>query len=121
MKLLIHTQQTELSSADLAYLKEKLGKMNRYLSRFSKLEIYIQDFRGGDKAGMDKSIEAVTTFNKKQIRVREVSDNIPGAVDMLANSLERVLRKTKEKRIDQTRRKRAWLKRLLPGQWLKRK
>ena len=121
MRILIRAQQVDLSSADKTYIRQKFVKLNRYLSRFAKLEIFVQDFRGGEKSGVDKSVEAVTIFNKKQIRVREVSDSIRGAVDQLENSLTRTLRKTREKRIDQTRRKKAWLKRLLPGEWMRRK
>jgi ribosomal subunit interface protein len=94
-----------------------MAPIDNFLGETTKLEIYINDIREGDKAGVDKKVEAVTKSFGKVIRISETSDNIPGAIDQLKDKLERSLRKRKEKRIDRQRRTKGFLKRLLPTNW----
>ena len=114
MRLLIRSRKVRLSSADRAYIRQQMAKMGRYLGRFSKLEIEVNDIRGGEKGGLDKQVGATTRLLGKTIRVEETSDTVRNAVNLLENSLERVLRKRKEKKTDQHRRKQGWLKRFIP-------
>ena len=121
MRLLIRTRKVRLNSADRTYICQQMAKMGRYLGRFTKLEIEINDIRGGEKGGLDKQVGATTSLLGKAIRVEETSDTVRNAINLLEDSLERVLRKRKEKKIDQRRRKQGWLKRALPTHWLRRK
>ena len=98
MRLIIRSRKIELSQEDRAYLRQKMAKMKRYLGRFTKLEIGVNDIRGGEKEGLDKRVEATTNSFGKTIRVEETSDSIKDAVNLLEDSLERVLRKRKEKK-----------------------
>jgi len=121
MRLIIKSRKVGLSSEDRAYIRQKMAKMARYLGRFAKLEITVDDVRGGEKEGLDKRVGATSHFLGKTVRAEETSDSIRDAVNLLKDDLERVLRKRKEKKTDQTRRKRAWLKRLLPTHWLRKR
>jgi ribosomal subunit interface protein len=114
MRLLIRTRKVKLSPADQAHIRQQMAKMARYLGRFTKLEIEVNDIRGGQKSGLDKRVGATTGLFGKTIRVEETSDTVRNAVNLLEDSLERALRKRKEKKIDQRRRQQGWLKRLLP-------
>lgn len=121
MRLIIKSRKISLTQEERNYIREKMAKMKRYLGRFTKLEIEVNDIRGGEKEGLDKRVEATTNSMGKTIRVEETSDKVRDAVNLLEDSLERVLRKRKEKKIDLSRRKRAKLKRMLPTYWLRRR
>ena len=120
MKLLIRAHDINLTDQEKQYIEDKMSRMDKFLGETTKLEIYINDIRGGDKEGVDKQVEAVTKSFGKVVRISETSDDIRAAIDQLKDSLERTLRKRKEKRIDQQRRTKGFLKRLLPTNWFNR-
>lgn len=117
MRLIINDKNVNLTDREREYIEKKMAGMEKFLNKNTKLEIFLNDVRGGDKEGVDKRIEAVTKSFGKVINVSEEGVAVRETIDRLSDRLLRALRKRKEKRVDRLRRTKAFLKRALPGRW----
>jgi ribosomal subunit interface protein len=121
MKLIINDKNVNITNEERKFIRKKMEPMAKFLNQTAKLEIYLNDIRGGDKQGKDKKIEAVTKSLGKTIRVSEKGADLRQTVERLKDKLLRTLRKRKEKKVDQQRKTKGFLKRLLPTRWFREK
>jgi ribosomal subunit interface protein len=119
MRLLINDKNVNLTNDERKHIEKKMAGMEKFLNKNTKLEIYLNDIREGDKKGVDTKIEAVTKSFGKVIRVSETGAEVRETVDRLSDRLLRALRKRKEKRVDRLRRTKAFLKRAIPTNWFR--
>jgi len=106
MKITIKSQNLEINDSDRNYIEEKIiPAIKTYFDDPSTTVDVIAKDINGPKGGIDKEINVIITiaYEKNPIKVSVVGQFIPEAADIAAAKIENILRKIKEKRIDNNR------------------
>ena len=97
MRLQVKGKNVEVSASIQAYAEEKLGKLGRHLDDATTLEIELAEERNPSIA--DRQVAEATVWTKGPIlRARESSADMKASIDLVADKLERQVKRYREKR-----------------------
>ena len=97
MRLQVKGKNLEVSDSLHRYAEEKLGKLERHLGDATRLELELAVEKNPSIS--DKQVAEATIWTKGPIlRARESSDDMRASIDLLAEKLERQVKRYKEKR-----------------------
>ncbi len=97
MRLQVKGKNLEVSDSLHRYAEEKLGKLERHLNDATRLELELAVEKNPSIS--DKQVAEATIWTKGPIlRARESSDDMRASIDLLAEKLERQVKRYKEKR-----------------------
>ena len=97
MRLQVKGKNLEVSDSLHRYAEEKLSKLERHLNDATRLELELQVERNPSIS--DKQVAEATVWTKGPIlRARETSDDMRASIDLLAEKLERQVKRYREKR-----------------------
>ena len=97
MRLQVKGKNLEVSDSLQRYAEEKLGKLDRHLNDATRLELELAVERNPSIS--DKQVAEATVWTKGPIlRARETSDDMRASIDLLAEKLERQVKRYREKR-----------------------
>ncbi len=97
MRLQVKGKNLEVSETLYRYAEEKLGKLERHLNDATRLELELMVERNPSIA--QRQVAEATVWTKGPIlRARESSDDMKASIDLLADKLERQVKRYREKR-----------------------
>lgn len=97
MRLQVKGKNLEVSAGLQAYAEEKLGKLGRHLEDAATLEVELAEER--NRSIPDKQIVEATIWTKGPVlRARESSEDMRASIDLVAEKLERQVKRYREKR-----------------------
>jgi putative sigma-54 modulation protein len=97
VRLQVKGKNLEVSDSLHRYAEEKLGKLERHLGDATRLELELAVEKNPSIS--DKQVAEATIWTKGPIlRARESSDDMRASIDLLAEKLERQVKRYKEKR-----------------------
>jgi putative sigma-54 modulation protein len=97
VRLQVKGKNLEVSDSLHRYAEEKLGKLERHLNDATRLELELAVERNPSIS--DKQVAEATVWTKGPIlRARETSDDMRTSIDLLAEKLERQVKRYREKR-----------------------
>lgn len=120
MKIIIKTTNWEISEDLKKYIKEKLGKLEKYLFRVSKSKnfeikafVEIGKVTSHHQKGPFFRAECNLYLPKKILRAEEKRENLREAINEIKKELKREIQKYKEARRSQTKRRARFIKKFL--------
>ena len=96
MKIIVSGKQLEMTEAIKNYAESKVSKITKYLENITETHITLTVENTKTKGKVFNTIGTVQVPGKV-IRVEEANSDLYGAIDLLADGLERQTRKFKEK------------------------
>ena len=96
MKIIVSGKQLEMTEAIKNYAELKVSKITKYLENITETHITLTVENTKSEGKVFKAIGTVQVPGKV-IRVEEANSDLYGAIDLLADGLERQTRKFKEK------------------------
>ena len=96
MKIIVSGKQLEMTEAIKNYAESKVSKITKYLENITETHITLTVENTKTEVKVFKAIGTVQVPGKV-IRVEEANSDLYGAIDLLADGLERQTRKFKEK------------------------
>jgi putative sigma-54 modulation protein len=97
LRLQVKGKNLEVSETLYRYAEEKLGKLERHLNDATRLELELTVERNPSIA--QSQVAEATIWTKGPIlRARESSEDMKASIDMLADKLERQVKRYREKR-----------------------
>jgi putative sigma-54 modulation protein len=97
VRLQVKGKNLEVSDSLQRYAEEKLSKLERHLNDATRLELELAVEKNPSIS--DKQVAEATIWTKGPIlRARESSDDMRASIDLLAEKLERQVKRYKEKR-----------------------
>lgn len=89
---------TEITANLQKYATKKIGKLDRYLSKHSRISAHAEVILSESKAKnkKDKSCEVILHLPKEVITVKETTINMFAAVDIVEEKLKNQLKKYKD-------------------------
>jgi putative sigma-54 modulation protein len=101
MEVLIRNAEGNLSEDDRGYASLKLGRLDRFFNKASKVELVHREFT---RAGKQNHKVEVTIFaDGLTIRGEELDTSIRAAIDLVGEKLENRLRRIKKRMVDKYR------------------
>ncbi len=93
-----HSVHTSLDEKLKQYISHKLDGLDKYVSPFARRSMRIEIFAKENKTHGAKryEFEAVTHLPKEIIRIREETDNMQAAVDIVEEKLKQALMRYKD-------------------------
>lgn len=120
MKIIIKTTNLEISNELKNYIEQKIGELEKYLSRFlenkkfeMKAFVEIGKITFHHQKGPFFKAECQLYLPKKTLRVEEERENLREAIDEIKKELKREIRKYKETVKSQTKRRARIIKKFL--------
>jgi putative sigma-54 modulation protein len=100
MNINIRARHMSVSPDIQAYATEKIGRVVKYIDG-PATEVEVELFREKNPSIQNSQVAEVTVFTKgPSIRAREASTDMHAAIDLVADKLERRVKKYREKVID---------------------
>jgi ribosome hibernation promoting factor len=97
VRLQVKGKNLEVSDSLYQYAEEKLGKLERHLNDATRLELELAVEKNPSIS--DRQVAEATVWTKGPIlRARESSDDMRASIDLLAEKLERQVKRYREKR-----------------------
>jgi putative sigma-54 modulation protein len=97
MRLQVKGKNVEVSASLKEYAEEKLGKLGRHLDDATTLEVELAEERNPSIS--DRQVAEATVWTKGPIlRARESSEDMKASIDLVADKLERQVKRYREKR-----------------------
>ena len=96
MKIIVSGKQLEMTEAIKNYAESKVSKITKYLENITETHITLTVENTKTEGKVFKA-KGTVQDPSKGIRVEEANSDLYGAIDLLADGLERQTRKFKEK------------------------
>ena len=96
MKIIISGKHLEMTESLKEYVETKVLRITKYLENITEIHVTLTVENTKSEGKIYKAI-ALTSVPNKTIRVEEEKDDLYSAIDILSDSLERQVRKYKEK------------------------
>jgi len=104
MRLEVKGKNVEITPSLRSYAESKFGKLRKHLADQTQVEIELSQERNPSIA--DGAVAEGTIFAKgPTLRAREVSPDIRVSIDLLVENLERQVKRYREKRVAEPRRR----------------
>ncbi len=102
MKLVIQGKNIEITDAIREYVHQKIEKaVNHFQNLTTEVDVHLSVARN-PRISPKQTAEVTIYANGAVVRAEESSENLYASIDLVANKINRQLRKYKEKRQDQT-------------------
>ena len=96
MHIHVNGRNIEITDAIKAYVKEKLGKVASHYDQIQGIEVVLTVIK--NPAASDKHVaEVLCKTNSGTIRVEEAAESMYASIDLLADKLDRQVKKFKDK------------------------
>lgn len=97
-KLEIQGVKMDVDAKLQAYVKKKIGRLDRFVSRHARESMHVQVFlkEQKKKSKKDNICEVIIKLPKETIAVKEATINMYAAVDIIETKLKNLLKKYKE-------------------------
>lgn len=93
MNFIIRGQKLELTDSIKSYVKEKIGRLDKYFNSPDEVTAnVVTKIRGNDQV-----VEVTIQTNKAILRAEEANDDLYASIDLVSDKLERQIRKNKTK------------------------
>ncbi len=99
MKFIIHGKNVEVTDALKSYVKEKLGKMEKYSRHIVDVNVELSVHKN-PRIKNNQLVTVTTSVNGLMLRSEESSTSMYAAIDLVGDKLERQLKKYERKRTD---------------------
>lgn len=99
MKFIIHGKNMEVTDALKSYVKEKLGKMEKYSRHIVDVNVELSVAKN-PRIKNNQEVTVTTSVNGMMLRSEEKSTNMYAAIDLVGDKLERQLKKYERKRTE---------------------
>ncbi len=99
MKFIIHGKNIEVTDALRQYVEEKLGKSEKYSRHILEMNVELCVAKN-PRIKNNQQVNVTTSVNGLVLRAEESSVNMYAAIDLVADKLERQLKKYENKRSD---------------------
>lgn len=96
MNIVIRGQKMKVTDSLKQYVKEKIGRLNRYYDRIRTAEVQLI-YQDNKSAEQSQRVEVTLMANGTIFRCEEASISMYASIDIAAEKLERQLRRFKEK------------------------
>jgi putative sigma-54 modulation protein len=105
MQIIVQGHGTNVTAPMRDYAHKKIGKLEQYFHNIQKCEVVL-DARSIDDQNL-RQVAEVTLWaaGKKVIRATEAAQDMYAAIDLVFEELERQVRKHKDKKVKETRRR----------------
>ncbi len=97
MKFIIHGKNVEITDAIREYVEEKMGKAERYSKHILEMNIELSVAKN-PRIKNNQQVSVTASVNGLMLRAEEASVNMYAAIDLVADKLERQLKKYERKR-----------------------
>ena len=106
MRLQVKGKNVEVSPSIREYVERKIGKLDKQLAELTQVEVELSELRNPSIA--ESHVAEATIFTKgPTLRAREASRDIRASIDLLVENLERQVKRYREKRTEEPRRRTA--------------
>jgi len=106
MRLEVKGKNLEVTPALRKYAEQKLAKLQKQLAEQTQVEVELSKEKNPSIA--DAAVAEATVFTKgPTLRAREASRDIRASIDLLVENLERQVKRYREKRTHERRRRAA--------------
>lgn len=96
MHIYVNGRNIEITDAIKAYVKEKIGKVANHYDQIQGIEVVLSVIKNPSASG--KHVAEVTCkLNNGTIHIEEADDSMYASIDLLADKLDRQVKKVKEK------------------------
>lgn len=96
MHIYVNGRNIEITDAIKAYVKEKIGKVTNHYDQIQGIEVVLSVIKNPAASG--KHVAEVTCkLNSGSIHCQEAGDSMYESIDLLANILDRQVKKHKDK------------------------
>jgi putative sigma-54 modulation protein len=99
MKFIIHGKNIEVTDALRQYVEEKLGKSEKYSRHILEMNVELCVAKN-PRIKNNQQVNVTTSVNGLVLRAEESAVNMYAAIDLVAEKLERQLKKYENKRSD---------------------
>lgn len=97
MKFIIHGKNVEVTDALRQYVEEKLGKVEKFSRHIMDMNVELSVAKN-PRIKNNQQVTVTTSVNGLMLRAEESSVNMYAAIDLVADKLERQLKKYERKR-----------------------
>lgn len=98
MHVYVNGKNIEITDAIKAYVKEKIGKVTKHYDQIKGIEVVLSVVKNPAASG--KHVAEVTCkFNSGSIHCQESADSMYESIDLLADKLDRQVKKHKDKHL----------------------
>lgn len=97
MKIIIHGKNVEVTDALRNYVEEKLGRSEKYSRHIMEMNVELSVAKN-PRIKNNQQVAVTTSVNGLMLRAEESSVNMYAAIDLVADKLERQLKKYENKR-----------------------
>lgn len=97
MKFIIHGKHVEVTDALREYVEEKLGKLKKFSRHILEMNVELSIAKN-PRIKNNQQVTVTTSVNGLMLRAEESSVNMYAAIDLVADKLERQLKKYERKR-----------------------
>lgn len=96
MHIYVNGRNIEITDAIKAYVKEKIGKVANHYDQITGIEVVLSVIKNPSASG--KHVAEVTCkMNTGVVRCEEAADSMYESIDLLADKLDRQVKKFKDK------------------------
>ncbi|PKL74399.1 MAG: ribosomal subunit interface protein [Candidatus Melainabacteria bacterium HGW-Melainabacteria-1] len=99
MKFVIHGKHVEVTDALRNYIEEKLGKAEKHSRHILEVNVELSVAKN-PRIKNNQQVNVTTSVNGLMLRAEESSVNMYAAIDLVADKLERQLKKYESKRTE---------------------
>lgn len=97
MKFIIHGKNVEITDAIREYVEEKMGKSEKYSKHILEMNVELSVAKN-PRIKNNQQVAVTASVNGLVLRAEEASVNMYAAIDLVADKLERQLKKYERKR-----------------------
>jgi len=105
MQIIVQGHGTNVTSAMRDYAFKKIGKIEQFFNNIQKADVVLDARAIDDKTRNQVAEVTLWVAGKKVIRATEAAQDMYAAIDLVCDEVERQVRKHKDKKVKETRRK----------------
>lgn len=96
MHIYVNGRNIEITDAIKAYVKEKIGKVANHYDQIQGIEVVLSVIKNPSASGKHVA-EVLCKTNMGTIKVEEAAESMYASIDLLADKLDRQVKKLKDK------------------------
>ena len=98
MRIYVNGRNIEITDAIKAYAKEKLGKVANHYDQITGIDVVLSVIKNPSVAE-NHTAEVICKFTTGQVQVAETAESMYASLDLVADKLDRQVKKFKEKNL----------------------
>ena len=98
MRIYVNGRNIEITDAIKAYAKEKLGKVANHYDQITGIDVVLSVIKNPSVAE-NHTAEVICKFTTGQVQVAETAESMYASLDLVADKLDRQVKKYKEKNL----------------------